>query len=93
MIWRPSNNTLNEDLQSREASPGYFTPSIFDRHGFNITENQKLKANSHQFRHLLNTMAQRGGLSQSEITRCSGRADMKQNRVYEHMSEFELWAT
>ncbi|EKD74304.1 MAG: hypothetical protein ACD_45C00005G0009 [uncultured bacterium] len=45
---------------------------------------------THQFRHLLNTMAQRDGLSQSEIARWSGRADIKQNRVYDHMSEFEL---
>lgn len=89
MIWPPTNNTLNEDLQSRETSPGYFAPSIFDRHGFNMGD-KKLKANSHQFRHLLNTMAQRGGLSQSEIARWSGRADIKQNRVYDHMSEFEL---
>lgn len=37
-------------------------------------------------------MAQRGGLSQSAIARWSGRADMKQNRAYDHMSEFELVA-
>lgn len=90
MIWRPTANTLNDDLRSRESSPGYFTLSIFDRHKFNTNEGQKFKANSHQFRHLLNTMAQRGGLSQSEIARWSGRADIKQNRVYDHMSEFEL---
>jgi hypothetical protein len=51
-------NTLNDDLKSREASPGYFVPSIFDRHGFNTGGAKILKANSHQFRHLLNTMAQ-----------------------------------
>jgi len=90
MIWRPTANTLNDDLRSRESSPGYFPPSIFDRNGFNTNRSQKLKANSHQFRHLLNTMAQRGGLSQSEIARWSGRVDIKQNRVYDHMSEFEL---
>ncbi|HDV6632644.1 TPA: hypothetical protein RJX14_001436 [Legionella pneumophila] len=88
-IWRPTRNIINNDLQSREASAGYFAPSIFDRYGFNTAET-KLKANSHQFRHFLNTMAQRGGLSQSEIARWSGRADIKQNRVYDHMSEFEL---
>lgn len=89
LVWRPSANTVNDDLTSRESSPGYLTPSIFDRHGFNGI-GKKLKANSHQFRHLLNTMAQRGGLSQAEIARWSGRADVKQNRVYDHMSEFEL---
>lgn len=90
MVWQPTQNTLNDDLKSRESSPGYFVPSIFDRHGFNLGEKNHLKANSHQFRHLLNTMAQRGGLSQSEIARWSGRVDIKQNRVYDHMSEFEL---
>ena len=35
-------------------------------------------------------MGQRGGLGQSEIARWSGRVDVKQNRVYDHMSEFEL---
>jgi len=90
LVWQPSPNTLNDDLSSREASPGYLVPSIFDRYGFNTAGKKNLKANSHQFRHLLNTMAQRGGLSQSEIARWSGRADMKQNRVYDHMSEFEL---
>lgn len=92
LLWQPSPNTLNEDLTSRESSPGYVVPGIFDRHGFNAIGKKKLKANSHQFRHLLNTMAQRGGLSQAEIARWSGRADMKQNRVYDHMSEFELVA-
>lgn len=90
MIWRPTSNTLNEDLQSRKVYTGYCTPSIFDRNGFNALSSEKLKATSHQFRHLLNTMAQRGGLSQNEIARWSGRADIKQNRVYDHMSEFEL---
>jgi hypothetical protein len=90
MIWRPTANTLNDDLRSRESSPGYFNPSIFDRHGFNSTQTESLKVSSHQFRHLLNTMAQRGGLTQAEIARWSGRADMSQNRVYDHMSEFEL---
>ena len=82
MIRRPTANTLNDDLRSRESSPGYFNPSIFDRHEFNSTRTEPLKVSSHQFRHLLNTMAQRGGLTQAEIARWSGRADMSQNRVY-----------
>lgn len=90
MVWKPTNNVFNNDLESRETMPGYFVPSIFDRHGFNKGREKSLKATSHQFRHLLNTIAQRGGLSQAEISRWSGRVDMKQNRVYDHMSEFEL---
>lgn len=45
---------------------------------------------SHQARHLLNTIAQRGGLSNLEIAKWSGRADVKQNRTYNHMTEYEL---
>ena len=90
IIWQPTANTVNDDLHPRETSPGYLAPNIFDRHGLNEGRPESLRANSHQFRHLLNTMAQRGGLSQAEIAKWSGRADMKQNRFYDHMSEFEL---
>ena len=41
---------------------------------------------------MLNTFAQRGGLSQLEIAKWSGRADQKQNRTYNHMSEYEMVA-
>lgn len=90
LLWKPKNNTVNEDLSTIEKTPGYFNQSIFDRHGFNSGRDKPLKLNTHQPRHLLNTMSQRGKLSQSEIARWSGRADIKQNRVYDHMSEFEL---
>lgn len=90
VVLAPINiNILNNDLCSRETKPGYITQSIFDRYGYDRPE-QPLKLTSHQFRHLLNTIAQRGGLSQSEIARWAGRVDTKQNRAYDHMSEFEL---
>jgi hypothetical protein len=92
IVWKPTANTVNDDLSSVEKNDGYIRPSIFDRNGFNDGRDSPLKMTSHQFRHLLNTMAQRGGLSQSEIARWSGRVDMKQNRAYDHMSEFELVA-
>jgi hypothetical protein len=90
MVDRPTTNVFNNDLTSRLTAVNYVNPSIFDRHGFNSGRDKPLKVTSHQFRHLLNTMAQRGGLSQAEIARWSGRVDVKQNRVYDHMSEFEL---
>lgn len=90
MIWKPTVNVFNNDLGPREVKRNYIVPTIFDRHGYNAKQDESLKITSHQFRHLLNTMAQRGGLSQSEIARWSGRVDMKQNRSYDHMSEFEL---
>lgn len=90
LLWKPTANTFNEDLCGKEKVPGKLTLSIFDRHGFNDGRENALKVTSHAFRHLINTMSQRGGMSQSEIARWSGRIDVKQNRVYDHMSEFEL---
>jgi hypothetical protein len=44
---------------------------------------------SHAMRHLLNTAAQRGELGQLDIARWSGRANLHQNAVYNHMTEDE----
>ncbi len=89
-LWKPTVNVLNNDLGSRMTSVDYISPSIFDRYIPEAKRPSPLKVTTHQFRHLLNTMAQRGGMTQHEIARWSGRADTKQNRVYDHMTEFEL---
>lgn len=89
VLWQPTVNTLNDDLGQREPLPGYRVPNIFARNRVVLGEVTG-KVTSHQFRHHLNTLAQRGGLAQSSIAKWSGRADSKQNRVYNHMSEHEL---
>lgn len=83
-------NILNNDLGPRRTKGEYGPPSLFDRHGYKRRDGDPLKLTTHQFRHLLNTIAHRGGLGQAEIARWSGRVDIKQNRAYDHMSEFEL---
>lgn len=89
-IVKPHANWINSDLETSKTLTGYLQKSIFDRNGFSGEGGGSLKVTSHQFRHLLNTMAQRGGLSQVEVARWSGRANMKQNRDYDHMDEYEL---
>lgn len=89
MIVKPNVNTLNFDLGPRKIRK-HVIASVFERYGFLAPDGKALKVTSHQFRHLINTVGQRGGLSQSEIARWSGRADTRQNSVYDHMSEFEL---
>ncbi|MBB5940798.1 integrase [Xanthomonas sp. 3307] len=84
VLKKPTSNIFNDDVGSRENSA-----SIFERHGALIDKKSK-KLTSHQFRHLLNTMAQRGGMSQADIAVWSGRTDIKQNRDYDHLSEFEV---
>lgn len=88
-LHKPTNNFFNNDLSPREALDGKHA-SIFDRHGYHAENGERVKLTSHQARHLLNTIAQRGGLSNLEIARWSGRADVKQNRTYNHMTEYEL---
>lgn len=88
-LHKPTNNFFNNDLAPREALDGKHV-SIFDRHGYRAENGDRVKLTSHQARHLLNTIAQRGGLSNLEIAKWSGRADVKQNRTYNHMTEYEL---
>ncbi len=92
ILWMPTNNVFNNDLSPRESLASNAHQSIFDRHGYLAADGKKIKLTSHQARHLLNTFAQRGGLSQLEIAKWSGRADLKQNRTYNHMSEYEMVA-
>ncbi|HHT1516435.1 TPA: integrase [Enterobacter hormaechei] len=88
-LHKPTNNFFNNDLTPRQALDGKHA-SIFDRHSYRAENGERVKLTSHQARHLLNTIAQRGGLSNLEIAKWSGRADMKQNRTYNHMTEYEL---
>ena len=90
-LHKPTNNMFNNDIITRD-SLGHVHRSIFDRYGYRSETGQRLKVTSHQARHLLNTIGQRGGLSNLEIAKWSGRADVKQNRTYNHMTEFELVA-
>ncbi|MCL4822638.1 MAG: hypothetical protein KJZ57_00345, partial [Anaerolineales bacterium] len=88
-LWAPTNNIFNNDLGPRNVSMHL---SIFDRHGYKSTHGEPIKLTSHQARHLITTLAHRGGLTQEQIAKWAGRADPKQNRVYNHMSEWEMVA-
>jgi hypothetical protein len=85
-IWTLDSGVINSDLGRRLSR----SLNIFERHGHTEPGGKPLKVTTHAFRHLLNTMAQRGGLNQTDIAQWSGRTDVRQNRVYNHMSEFEL---
>lgn len=90
-IKRPDANFFNNDIGTRPALE-YKHKNIFDRYGYFDDDGEQLKVTSHQARHLLNTIAQCGGLSNLEIAKWSGRADVKQNRTYNHMTEYEMVA-
>lgn len=63
--------------------------SVFERFNKIDSMGRPLKVNTHQFRHWINTLMHRGGLSDVEIARWSGRKSLAQNSVYNHMSPIE----
>lgn len=84
-LWMP---TLNHYLHDVDISTESAT-SIFDRHGYKSSDGEPLKLRSHSLRHLLNTEAQRGKMTNEQIAWWSGRANQAQNQVYNHMTEQE----
>ena len=75
------------------AQPDTGTRSMFDRGGFTEPDGSRIAMTSHAFRHWLNTMAQKGGLSQIDIARWSGRKSVTQNQAYNHVTAEELLAS
>jgi hypothetical protein len=75
------------------AGPEGRRSSLFDRYGFREPDGSQIMVTSHAFRHWLNTIAQKGGLSQIDIARWSGRKSVAQNSAYNHMTAAELLET
>jgi hypothetical protein len=64
------------------------TYGIFAQLGLSSAD-QPITLSSNQLRHYLNTIAQRGGLSEVEIAAWSGRQDIRQNAAYDHRTQEE----
>lgn len=60
--------------------------SVFDVYGFKNEDGSPIKITTHQFRHWLNTIAQLSGVSQIDIAMWSGRRNVAQNEVYNHIT-------
>jgi hypothetical protein len=84
-LYKPDGDFFSKDIRYQKGMK-----NIFERYGYTGINNENLHFHSHQIRHLLNTIAQRGGLSEYEIAKWSGRANAKQNRVYNHIDEDEM---
>lgn len=81
-----TTDSFNRQLGGASLA-GY--PSVFDRLGFTEPDGSPIKITSHQFRHYLNTLAQRKNLDQLSIALWSSRKDVRQNRAYDHVSAEE----
>lgn len=63
--------------------------SIFERLGYLGPNEAPLSVDTHDFRHWLNTLAEEGGLSEMDVARWFGRANIRQNAAYQHMLQSE----
>lgn len=82
-----SGTKINDGLGSRAA---HGIQSIFDKFGFREADGSEIRLNTHRFRHYLNTLAQAGGASQLDIAKWSGRRDVRQNTVYDHVTPAQI---
>ncbi len=80
-LWMPDISVLINDLSEGK--------SIFKRHGYKMPDGSNCRITTHQFRHYLNTLAHRGDLGELDIAKWSGRANIHQNNVYNHMRDDE----
>lgn len=80
----------SDQIAARIGESGSVVETIFER--FNLVEDDgsPLAIRSHQMRHYLNTLAQSNGANQLDIAMWSGRADIRQNSAYDHVSGDEL---
>jgi hypothetical protein len=58
--------------------------SVFSRRGLTEPDGSPIRIKTHAFRHWLNTLADRGGLSDVELALWMGRRDVRQNQAYKH---------
>lgn len=84
-----TDGRIDDFIQGRESGRGRIL-SIFEKFGFTMANGDTIKLTSHQFRHWLNNLAQKGGMDQGEIARWFGRKDASQNAAYDHISGMEL---
>ncbi len=66
--------------------------SVFDRLELFEPDGSSIQIQTHKFRHYLNTLAQSGGMSELDIAKWSGRADIRQNGAYNHVSDRDMQA-
>lgn len=81
----PGKSMFTSDLNYTNAHKH----SIWMRHGYKNPDGTEISMTSHQIRHYLNTIGQRGGLGELYIARWSGRANIHQNAIYNHMTTDE----
>lgn len=88
-FYKPTKSFFFSDIQRKKSYEMNYK-NIFSRYGYYDDEGKPLLIRSHQPRHLLNTIAHYGEMSELDIAKWSGRINANQNRVYNHVSEEDM---
>ena len=83
-LLRPTTNTVNDLLRPTGEKTG-----VPWKLGYREVDGSPIKLTTHQARHYVSTAAERGNMAQEDLAKWAGRAMLKDNRVYNHMSEEE----
>ncbi|PAW34903.1 hypothetical protein CIL06_03925 [Pantoea vagans] len=86
---RPTYALFSTDLVKARESKNRFI-NIFERHGFVGDKTSGYRLNSHQPRHLLNTLALIAGMDGFDLARWSGRQCIAQNKYYDHRNHAHM---
>lgn len=81
-LWMPTGQTFNSIIRKTKNRN-----TIFEKFCYKETDGSDISISSHQFRHYLNTLAQKGAAGELDIAKWSGRANIHQNNVYNHMTD------
>ena len=83
-LWRPNANTINDLLGARGGKM-----SVAQQLGYRGPDGAPVRLTTHHPRHFLSTVAERGSMAREDLAKWAGRANPKDNAVYNHMSEEE----
>ena len=81
-LWMPRSAEFNSRIHCTKGRQ-----TIFKRYGYYEPDGSEISITSHQFRHYLNTLAQKGAVGELDIAKWSGRANIHQNNIYNHMTD------
>ena len=83
-LWAPDANCVNVLLGSQPTKIG-----VLEKLGYKEPDGSLVRLHTHQARHYVSTIAERGSMGQEDLAEWAGRALARDNRAYNHMSEPE----
>lgn len=82
----PTVNYINDRFSSSKAKG---KRTLWAKHGFSLDNGDTISLTTHQARHWLSTLSEKGGLDELSLARWAGRAKVRDNRKYDHRTEDE----